>query len=188
MFWVFAALIVLSGVAVFLRWQGSLRRGGAEGKGRTLAGLRLGDHVRHLGTVYEVVGAVVLNEGGFRWRELKLSDGEQTRWLRMESSGVLRLTLLGEAERIDVDDEPAASLVRGDQTYRLDEHGQAYLTRYGDVDLRSGERVEYYHYLGAEGRRLSIERVGDRALVQRLGQELTGEELLFEPTAGRDDL
>lgn len=180
MFWIVAALIVLSGVAVFLRWQGHLRREGAGGRERTEAELRLGDRLRHLGTVYQVIGAVVLNEGGFRWRELKISDGEQKRWLRVESAGVMRLTLFEGPEPFAVEGDPPASLVRDGQTYRLDERGQAYLTRYGDVEVRSGERVEYCHYLGAEGRRLSVERIGAGEYFVRLGQELSGEELLIE--------
>jgi len=186
-FWIVAALIVLSGVAVFLRWQETFKRGGRDERERTVASLRLGDRLRHLGAVYEVVGAVVLNEGGFRWREYKLSGGERARWLRVESAGVQRLTLLGEAESFDVEGDPPASLVREEQTYRLDERGEAYLTRYGDVEVRSGERVFYYHYLGAEGRRFSVERIGDDGFVARLGQELTGEELLIEPSAGKGE-
>ena len=181
MFWIVAALIVLSGVAVFLRWQGGRARGAGAAGERTAADLRLGDSLRHLGTAYEVVGAVVLNEGGFRWRELRLSDGEHRRWLRVETTGVLRLTLLEEAEPFPVPDEPPASLVHEGQAFRLDEKGHAYLTRYGDVEVRSGERVGYYHYLGPEGRRLSVERVGDAGpLVARWGQELTVEHLVIE--------
>ena len=186
MFWLSAALIIIIGAGVLYFW---ISRTSSSVKESLLYPevneLKIGDLVRYLGEEYRIDGVLVINEGGFRWRELHLFSDDGSAWLRIESAGALRLTWLGEPEKALVEGEPPANLVKEGITYRLDEQGTAYITRYGNLEgVKSGQNLDYYHYLAEKGNRLSIERIEQGPYLWRFGREITLDEIATEKKQG----
>ncbi|NOZ87080.1 MAG: DUF4178 domain-containing protein [Deltaproteobacteria bacterium] len=185
MFWIFAGLIIVIGAAALYLWMGGRNEKAGPTMYPGMASLKIHDKVSYLGEVYDVQAILVLNEGGCRWRELLLVSDERKLWLRIESAGPLRLTLLNMAEKALVEGSPPANIVQQDITYRLEEQGTAYLTRYGEIDgVQSGDRLDYFHYLAGKGNRLSIERIENGPYFWRFGREITMEDIDTERDQG----
>ena len=123
----------------------------------TARALRVGDVVNHDGSDFIVEGTLRFVEGGFRWEEHLLVDGERRLWLSVEEDeGGLRVV---EWRRV-----PAAGLEPGPGrlehegvTYVLEERGTADYTSEGQTGAPASGRAEYADY-SADERRLAFER------------------------------
>lgn len=144
------AALPAGGSAVETPTAGDLRR------------LRLGDVVHHEGRDWIVDGSLRYEQGGSRWEEHKLVDGEDVLWISVEDDERLEIALwqrlrLGELE------PGAPSVTHEGASYELEERGHANFTAEGNTGTAGGGRMEYADYVAADGRLLGFERFGEGA-------------------------
>lgn len=169
---VFLVLIGV-GVAALVRSRSATAVGGgsAPGPDRSLGtsepavarrssvrGLQLGDVVAHDGHDSIVERTYRFREGGSRWEEHLLVDGEYRRWLSVEDDEGLECVVW--ERRPDPDLEPGAKTIEVDGvSYAFEERGTADYTleEAGGGPGGSG-RAEYADYSGPGAKRLSFER------------------------------
>ncbi len=123
----------------------------------SVRGLRLGDVVAHDGHDSIVERSYRFDEGGSRWEEHLLVDGDYRRWLSVEDDEGLECVLW--ERRPDPDLEPGPKTIDVDGvSYAFEERGTADYTleEAGGGPGGSG-RAEYADYAAGE-QRLSFER------------------------------
>lgn len=167
---VFLVLIGV-GVAALVRSRSTTAVGGSGGSAPSLGtaepavarrssvkGLRLGDVVAHDGHDSIVERSYRFREGGSRWEEHLLVDGDYRRWLSVEDDEGLECVLW--ERRPDPDLQPGAKAIDVDGvSYSFEEQGTADYTleEAGGGPGGSG-RAEYADYAGPGDKRLSFER------------------------------
>lgn len=123
----------------------------------SVRGLRLGDVVAHDGHDSIVERSYRFKEGGSRWEEHLLVDGDYRRWLSVEDDEGLECVLW--ERRPDPDLEPGPKTIDVDGvSYAFEERGTADYTLEEAAGGPGGSgRAEYADYAAGE-RRLSFER------------------------------
>ncbi|MEA2218583.1 MAG: hypothetical protein QOJ35_1209 [Solirubrobacteraceae bacterium] len=135
--------------------------------------LKLGDIVNYEGRDYIVEGTLRFDQGGFRWQEHRLVDGEASLWLSVEDDEGLEIAIWRRLRGVAV--EPGAgTLEHGGVSYELDERGHASFTSEGVTGAPGGGKAEFVDYASGR-RRLSFERRGDDG-----GWEISAGEIISE--------
>jgi hypothetical protein len=119
--------------------------------------LKVGDVVNHDGSDFLVEGTLRFEEGGSRWDEHLLVDGERRLWLSVEDGedGLEVCTWIrGRVAGLTPGPE---RLEHDGVAYELEERGTANFTAEGTTGTAGGGRAEYVDYEAGE-RRLGFER------------------------------
>lgn len=129
------------------------------GTAADLRNLKVGDVVHHEGRDWIVEGSLRYEQGGSRWEEHRLADGEDGMWLSVEDDEGLEIALWDRLRGSAL--EPGApSIDHEGVTYTLDERGHANFTAEGNTGTTPGGRMEYADYVAGD-RMLGFERFGD---------------------------
>jgi hypothetical protein len=121
--------------------------------------LKLGDVVNYEGRDYIVEGTLRFDQGGFRWHEHRLVDGEASMWLSVEDDEGLEIVVWRRLRGATVEPGPG-TLEHGGVSYELDERGHASFTSEGVTGAPGGGKAEFVDYASGR-RRMSFERYGD---------------------------
>jgi hypothetical protein len=164
-------LLVLIAVGVVSLMRGRERKPVTTGAGATpslpgaepaaatrssVRGLRVGDVVAYEGHDSIVERTYRFREGGSRWEEHLLVDGEYKRWLSVEDDEGLECVVW--ERRPDPNLEPGASSIDVDGTsYAFDEQGSADYTLEETGGAGAAGKLEYADYEAGD-KRLSFER------------------------------
>ncbi|MTD44344.1 DUF4178 domain-containing protein [Conexibacter sp. W3-3-2] len=162
-------VLIGAGVAVLVRGRSTAAVTAGDAPGRAIGtaepaaarrssvrGLRIGDVVAHDGHDAIVERSYRFREGGSRWEEHLLVDGDYTRWLSVEDDEGLECVLW--ERRPDPTLEPGERTLEVDGVaYRFDERGTADYTLEEQDGPGGSGRAEYADYVAGE-QRLSFER------------------------------
>lgn len=163
------ALVVLAiaAAAVVYAVVTTQRRKGAPAAGpRSVRNLKVGDIVRYRmlpENNFTVTGFIDYREDGYTWREVRLVDGQVTRWLSIEEEDFeLELVLWKEVELdTPLQGEVPRQLEFGGQTYRLQESGVARASLTGQTGSRQELQCRYWDFQAVGGTGLlSVEQWG----------------------------
>lgn len=122
----------------------------------SVRGLRVGDVVSYEGHDSIVDRTYRFREGGYRWEEHLLVDGDYKRWLSVEDDEGLECVVW--ERRPDPGLEPGAESLEVDgTTYAFDEQGRADYTLEESAGPGGAGQVEYADYEAGD-KRLSFER------------------------------
>ncbi|HEX6389634.1 MAG TPA: DUF4178 domain-containing protein [Solirubrobacteraceae bacterium] len=170
---IIVVLLLLIGVGVYSLMRGRERKpvtaGGASGGTPSLPGaepasavrssvrgLRVGDVVNYEGHDSIVERTYRFREGGSRWEEHLLVDGDYKRWLSVEDDEGLECVVW--ERRPDPGLEPGAKTIEVDgTTYEFDEQGTADYTLEESGGPGGAGSAEYSDYEAGD-KRLSFER------------------------------
>lgn len=153
-------VVVLIGVAVLVLRSRSAAQRPSSGRADPLADevglyrpheIGVGDIVTHAGIDHVVRGTIVLEEGGYRWREHLLDGSSGRRWLSVEDDeGALEMALWTRREDASGLD-PTGDVVLDDRVYRQVERGRAAFTAEGTTGTAATGSVDYADYATADG-------------------------------------
>jgi len=162
-------LLVGLGVASLVRSRSRTAVGGGGGSDRALGAsaptapvrssvraLRLGDVVAYDGHDSIVERSYRFREGGSRWDEHLLVDGDYRRWLSVEDDDGLECVVWERRPDPSLEPGPASIEIDG-VSYEFDERGTADYTLEEGAGPGGSGRAEYADYLAGD-RRLAFER------------------------------
>ncbi|MFB6265271.1 MAG: DUF4178 domain-containing protein [Bradymonadaceae bacterium] len=144
--------------------------------GRHPTDLQLNDIVSHFGTDYVVEGRIDYEEGGYRWYEFMLVDGDDARWLCVEEDDQLEVTLWQEIDDLMVDPPVPETLEYEGEEYRMIERGEARAVQKGKTGRKKHPEVKYWDFSGSGDSYLSVEEWGGEIEVSK-GTEVNLETL-----------
>lgn len=122
--------------------------------------VRAGDMVEYGDTLYFVRGSLRLTEGGSTWSEHFLDDARGERcWLSVEEDPDLEVVMWRETDLV-ASPEGKTMMIEG-VSYSKKENATAKYRSEGTTTVAEKGRVEYYDYVGPDGKCLSFERFDD---------------------------
>ncbi|WP_448628741.1 DUF4178 domain-containing protein [Geodermatophilus sp. URMC 64] len=121
----------------------------------------VGDVITYAGIDHVVRGTIVLEEGGFTWREHLLDGSTGRRWLTVEDDeGDLEMTLWMRREGTNL--TPDGDVILDDRVHRQVERGRARYTAEGTTGTAPSGVMDYADYKTADGTGLlAFERWAD---------------------------
>jgi hypothetical protein len=145
--------------------------------------LKLGDVVNYEGRDYIVEGSLRFDQGGFRWQEHRLVDGEASMWLSVEDDEGIEIVVWRRLRGATLEPGPG-TLEHSGVSFELDERGRASFTSEGITGAPGGGKAEFVDYASGQ-RRLSFERYGDDGGWEiSLGQVISEHALDIYPSRG----
>lgn len=125
---------------------------------RTVHNLQIGDIVSYNLEDYLVVGYLVYEDSGWRWKDYHLKSGNKHLWLSVEQDDELELGMF-EMIPMPMSSRPGNKISHGGKTYYLDEASDARIvTVEGEVGAAPGQWVNYWDFWDeAEEECISVE-------------------------------
>lgn len=188
MFWLFAVVIlgvVILGIVLLQKQQNAPAEAGrqAPSNRRSIFELQIGDIVQYQADDWVVEGTLIYDDSGFTWVEYLLQEGDRIRWLSVEEDDIVTVTFSETVSDLYIQSDPPEVVDYQGEEFRLNESGQASMTRTGNTLQRRAQYCRYFEYKGPENRVLSIEDwSGDWEV--SIGHTLPPRDLILLPGQG----
>jgi|GEM_PF-6947959 hypothetical protein len=133
---------------------------------RTIHELRLNDVILLDDTSYIVGEVRILTEGGRRWAEAPMTDGDSDSWISLAEGETVMVGR--KVTDLSLGDIPPAALDYDGQIYQLKRHGQAKQICQSSGDKQNekvddSSTIDYWQYARSGDERLSVRRTAQRA-------------------------